>query len=200
MGSGCRWSKAFCNARRRRDGKSTPPCHMTCGLVSALTAPETLTEDSRALTSSPVKDPETRPGHSEPGSEADCRRRTGGAKHKPSVVYMAGALWAKFWEAPGDLGLTRFSSCCCSGTQSCPTLCDPMDRSMPGLHVHHQLPELAQTHVHGVGDAIHPYVLCHPLLLLPSMFPSIRAFSNESVLRIRWPKYWSFSISPSNEY
>ena len=73
---------------------------------------------------------------------------------------------------------------------------------MPDLSVHHQLLELAQTHVHHVGDAIQP---SHPLsspLLLPSIFPSIRVFSNESVLHIRWSKYWSFSfsISPSNEY
>ena len=68
--------------------------------------------------------------------------------------------------------------------------------STPGFPVHHQLLELAQTHVHQIGDAI----LCGPLLLLPSIFPSIRVFSNESVLHIRWPKYWSFSISPSNEY
>ena len=72
-----------------------------------------------------------------------------------------------------------------------------MDCSMPGFPVHHQLPELAQTHVHPVGDAIQP---SPPLLLPPSVFPSIRVFSNELVLRIRWPKYWSFSISPSNEY
>ena len=80
--------------------------------------------------------------------------------------------------------------------------CDPMDRSMPGLPVHHQLPEFTQTHVHWVGDAIQPSHPCHPLLLLPSIFPSIRVFSNESVLLIRWPKHWSFSfsISPSNEY
>ena len=92
--------------------------------------------------------------------------------------------------------------CCCSVTQLCLTLCDPMDCSMPGLPVHHQLPELAQTHVHQVGDAIQP---SHPLLspsLPASVFPSIRVFSNASVLRIRWPKYWSFSfnISPYNEY
>ena len=63
-------------------------------------------------------------------------------------------------------------------------------------------PGVAQTHIHRVGDAIHRLVLCHPLLLLPSIFPSIRVFSSESVLRIRWPKYWSFSfsISPSHEY
>ena len=77
-----------------------------------------------------------------------------------------------------------------------------MDCSTPGFPVHHQIPVLAQTHVHQVGDAIHP---SHPLSspsLLPSFFPSIRVFPNESVLCIRWPKYWSFtlSISPSNEY
>ena len=74
-----------------------------------------------------------------------------------------------------------------------------MDCSMPSLPVHHQLPELAQTHVHQVDDA-NNLILRRPLLLLPSIFPSIRVFSNESVLPIRWPKYWSFSISPSNEY
>ena len=68
--------------------------------------------------------------------------------------------------------------------------------------VHHQLPELAQTHVHQVSDAIQPSIFCHPLLLWPSIFHSIRVFCNESVLHIRWPKYesFSFSISPSNEY
>ena len=79
---------------------------------------------------------------------------------------------------------------------------DPMDCSTPGFSVHHQLLEPTQTHVHRVSDAIQPsHPLC-PLFLLPSIFPSIRAFSNESVLHIRWPKYWSFSfsMSPSNEY
>ena len=77
-----------------------------------------------------------------------------------------------------------------------------MDYSTPGFHVHHQLPESTQTQVHWIDDAIQPSCLCHPLLLLPSMFPSIRIFSNESGLHIRWPKHWSFSfsISPSNEY
>ena len=72
-----------------------------------------------------------------------------------------------------------------------------MDCSLPGFPVHHQLPEPIQTHVYQVSDAIQSFYL-----LLPSIFPSIRVFSNESVLRIRWPKYWSFSfsISPSNEY
>ena len=89
-----------------------------------------------------------------------------------------------------------------SVTQSCLTLCDPMDCSTPGFLVHHQLPEFTQTHVHWVGDAIQP---SHPL-----SSPSPPAFNlsqhqglfNESVFRIRWPKYWSFSfnISPSDEY
>ena len=76
-----------------------------------------------------------------------------------------------------------------------------MNCSTPGLPVHHQLLESTQTHVHCVGDAIQ-LTLCHPLLILPSIFPSIRVFLNESALSIRWPKYWSFSfkISPSNEH
>ena len=86
--------------------------------------------------------------------------------------------------------------------QSCPTLCDPMDCSTPGLPDHHQLPKLIQTRGYRVDDAINYVILCRPLLLLPSIFPSIRVFSNESALSIRWPKYWSFrfSISPSNEH
>ena len=77
-----------------------------------------------------------------------------------------------------------------------------MDRSTLGFPVHHQLPELAQTYVHRVSDATQPSHPLSPLLLPPSIFPSIRVFSNESVLPIRWPKYWSFSvsISLSNEY
>ena len=89
-----------------------------------------------------------------------------------------------------------------SVAQLCPTLCNPMNHSTPGLPVHHQLPEFTQTHVCWVGDAIQPSLpLYSPLLLLPSIFPSIRVFSKESVLHIRWPKYWSsFNISPSNEH
>ena len=89
-----------------------------------------------------------------------------------------------------------------SVAQSCLTLCGPMDCRTPGFPVHHQLPELTQTHVHRVGHAIQP---SHPL-----SFPSPPAFnlsqhqvfSSESVLRMRWPKHWSFSfsISPSNEH
>ena len=80
----------------------------------------------------------------------------------------------------------------------CLTLCDPMDCSTPGLPVHQQLLESTQTHVHCVGDAIQPSPLSSPSL--PAFSPGIRVFSNESVLRITWPKCWSFSISPSNEY
>ena len=80
--------------------------------------------------------------------------------------------------------------------------CDPMDCSMPGFPVHHQLPELAQIHVYWVSDAIQPSHLLSSPSSPASIFPSIRVFSNESVLRIRWPKYWnfSFSINPSIEY
>ena len=89
-----------------------------------------------------------------------------------------------------------------SVAQSCLTLCDPVNYSMPGLPVHHRLPEFTQTHVHRGGDASSHLIPCHPLLLLPLIPPSIRVFSSESALRMRWPKYWnfSFSIIPSKEY
>ena len=92
------------------------------------------------------------------------------------------------------LGWVQFSSV----AQSYQTLCDPMDCSTLGFSVHHQLPELTQV----IVMLSHHLILCLPLLLLASIFPSIRVFPNESVLHIRWPKYWSFSfnISPSNEY
>ena len=85
--------------------------------------------------------------------------------------------------------------CCRSATHSCPTLCNPMDCSTPGFPVHHQLPELAQTHVRRVSDAIQT---SHPLSSpsLPAFnISSIRVFSSESTLCIRWPNYWSFSFS-----
>ena len=95
--------------------------------------------------------------------------------------------------------MNQFSSV----AQSCPTLCDPMNHSMPGLPVYHQLPEFTQTHVYpeSVMPSSH-LILCRPLLLLPPIPPSIRVFSNESTLCMRWAKYWSFSfsISPSSEY
>ena len=87
-------------------------------------------------------------------------------------------------------------SCCYSVPKSCSTRCDPVDCSMPGLPVHHQFLEFIQT------QTTNRLILCHSLLLPPSVFPSIRVFSNESALCIRWTEYWSssFSISPSNEY
>jgi len=89
-----------------------------------------------------------------------------------------------------------------SVVQSCPTLCDPMNCSTPGFPVHHHLPEFTQTHVHQVGDAIQPsHTLSSPSPPLP-IPPSIRVLSNESTLRMRCPKYWSFSFSiiPSKEH
>ena len=94
--------------------------------------------------------------------------------------------------------VSQFSSV----SQSCPTLCDPVNRSTPGLPVHHKVLEFTQTHVHRVSDAIQP---SHPLSSPspPAPIPhSIRVFSNESTLHMRWPKCWSFSfsISPSSEH
>ena len=94
--------------------------------------------------------------------------------------------------------LVQFSS----AAQSCLTLCDPINHSTPGLPVHHQLPETTQNmSIESVMPSNH-LILCCPLLLLPSIFSSIRVFSNESALCIRWPKCWSFSfnISPSSEH
>ena len=89
-----------------------------------------------------------------------------------------------------------------SVAQSCLILCNPMDCSTPGLPVHHQFLELTQTHVHWVVMPSNHLIPCCPLLFLPSIFSSNGVFFNESVLHLRWPKYWSFSfsISPSNEY
>ena len=88
-----------------------------------------------------------------------------------------------------------------SVAQSRPTLCDPMDYNMPGLPVHQPTPRLKFMSIEWMMPSYHLILWC-PLLLPPSIFPSIKVFSNESVLHIRWPKYWSFSfnISPSNEY
>ena len=88
----------------------------------------------------------------------------------------------------------------CSVTQSCPTFRDLKNCGTPSFHVLHHLLKVTQIHVHWVSDAIQP---THPLsfaLLLPSIFPSVRVFSNESALCIKTPKYWNFLISPSNEY
>ena len=98
---------------------------------------------------------------------------------------------------------------CCSVTQSCLTLCSPVDFRTRGFPVLYHLPEQQQQQqsllklmsIESMMTSNH-FILCRPLLLLPSIFPSIRVFSNELALHIRWPKYWSFSFSidPSNEY
>ena len=97
--------------------------------------------------------------------------------------------------------LATLPRCCCSTTKSSPSLCDPMDCSRPGFPVlHHLLSLLKLICIKSVMPSKHLILSCP--LLLPSVFPSIRAFSSESALCIRWPKYWSFSFSirPSNEY
>ena len=112
------------------------------------------------------------------------------------------------WAISEDESCTRVQGCqfvsvqFSSVAQSCPTLCDPINRSTPGLPVHHQLPTSAKLmSIESVMPSSH-LILCRPLLLLPPIPPSIRVFSNESDLHMRWPKYWSFSfsISPSKEY
>ena len=80
-----------------------------------------------------------------------------------------------------------------SVAQLCPSICDPMDCTTPGFPVRDQLLGLTQTHVHRSMMPSNHLILCNPLFLLPSIFPNIRVFSKELVLRIRWPKYWSFS-------
>ena len=100
---------------------------------------------------------------------------------------------------PSDENKTsQFSSV----TQSCLTLCNPMNHSTPALPVHHQLPEFTQTPAIELVMPSSHLILCRPCLLLPSILPSIKVFSSESVFLIGWPKYWSFSFSigPSSEY
>ena len=89
--------------------------------------------------------------------------------------------------------------CCCSVAQLCPTLCDPMDCSTPGFPVLHYLPELLKLMSIELVMPSNHFILCHPFLILPSVFPRIRVFSSEPTLYIRWPKYWSFTISSSND-
>ena len=105
------------------------------------------------------------------------------------------------WSTNKVCGLVQ-GICCCSVTKSCPTLCNLMDCSTPGFPVLHYCPEFSQTFVHWLMMPFNHLILYHPLLLRPSIFPSIRVFSNNLSLCIRYPKYWSFSfsLSPSNEY
>ena len=109
-------------------------------------------------------------------------------KHSLHTMAVIFALWSATQNLHKFL---PFSSV----TQSCLTLCDPMNRSTPALPVHHQLPEFTQTHVHRSVMPFSHLIRCRPFLLLPPIPPSIRVFSNESTLRMRWPKYWSFSFS-----
>ena len=118
-------------------------------------------------------------------------------------------FYASFFHSPlspslrGSLALLCFLplvQSVSSVAQLCPTLCNPMNCSTPGLPVHHQLLSLPKLMSIELVMPSNHLILCHPLLLVPSIFPSIRVFSNESVVPNRWPKYWSFSISPSNEY
>ena len=101
------------------------------------------------------------------------------------------------WLSSSPQSSVQFSSV----AQSCPTLCDPMDHSQASLSITNSWSLAKLMSIESVMPSNH-LILCYPLLLLPSIFPSIRVFSNESAPQIRWPKYWSFSfnISPSSEH
>ena len=90
--------------------------------------------------------------------------------------------------------------CCCSVAKSCLTLCNPMGCSMPAFSILHYPQSLLKLMFIESMMLSNHLILCCPLSLLPSIFPSIKVFSTELALRIRWPKYWGFSLSPSNEY
>ena len=138
-----------------------------------------------------------------------CKQKEQVQPKNPNNRYSEGSYWDFEYFVCSDICLFR-KSCLAptmctvqfnSVTQLCLTLRDPMDCSTPGLPVHHQLPELTQLTSVELEMPSNHLILCRPLLLLPSIFPSIGVFSNESVLRIRWPKYCSisFNINPSNE-
>ena len=119
--------------------------------------------------------------------------------HKPTESEILEVVPTNLWlQNSSRWSSVQFSSVSQSGL----ILCKSIDCSMPGFSVHHQLPDLLKLMSIKLVVPSNQLTLCRPLLLLPSIFPSIRVFSNESVLHIRWPKYWSFSfsISPSNEY
>ena len=122
--------------------------------------------------------------------ETSQKRKNSASRQQCQLLPEFPAYQLPQWQ--DDIPKDQFSSV----VQSCLTVCDPMDCSTPGLPVHHQVMS-----TESVMPCNH-LILCHPLLLLPSSFPSIRVFSSESSLHIRWPNYWSFSfsISPSNEY
>ena len=120
-----------------------------------------------------------------------CLKGFNGTSHNASVTFPAVGRHKE-----------QRHTCYCSVVQSCLTLNYAMDCSTSGFPVPHHLPKFAQVHVHCIDDAIQPSHPLMPLLLLPSIFPSIKDFSKESALHIKWSKYWSFSfsISPSNKY
>ena len=137
-------------------------------------------------------------------------------QHKLSVLnnqkFFSQLWWLEVWnegissdmlsmKTPGITISLSPSSCFSSVAQSCPTLCDPMNCSTPGLPITNSWSLLKLMSIKLMMPSNHVILSC-PLLFLPSIFPSIRVFSNESLLRIRWPNYWSFSfnISPSNDY
>ena len=123
---------------------------------------------------------------------------------KPSCLIFLLYMRVLFFKNPHVLRVLHFVRMiyCCSVANLCPTLCYPMDCRMPGFPVHHQLWSLLKLMSIGLMMPTKHLILCHPLLLLSSVFPSIRVFSNESALHIKWPSYWSFSfsISPPSEY
>ena len=133
-------------------------------------------------------------------SQSVSSEETSPVWYHPHPGYQTLNIQSFLMNAPSFPSMFNHHSQCSSVTQSCLTLYDPMDCSTPDCPVYHQLLEFAQTHVYRVGDAIQPS--CPPLLLPPSIFPGIKLFSNELVLHIRCPKYWSFSfsISPSKEH
>ena len=102
------------------------------------------------------------------------------------------------WPLSNSLEIINAGDQIRSVTQLCPTLCNPMDCSMPGFPVYHQLLELLKLMSFESVIPSNHLILCHPLLLLPFIFPSIRVFSSESALGIRWPGSWSFSFSISH--
>ena len=114
--------------------------------------------------------------------------------NKYGVIYYAVIEYASLTFY--DIGISV--CCCCS--KSYLILCDPMKCNTPGFPVLHYFPDFAQTHPTESMMPSNHLILCRPLLLLPSVFPSIRIFSSESALLIKWPKYWSFNTSSSNEY
>ena len=121
-------------------------------------------------------------------------------RHKPIYTARTLALKGESRFLPVSWDRDTLYCCCCLITKLCLTLCNPMDCSMPGFPVPSCLPEFSQTHIHWLNDAIQP---SHPLLphSPPALNPSQhRSFPDESVLRIRWPKYWASALVLNSEY